>query len=301
MAKMIHPEGEKALAGGAARKNIIQCISSSASFTAEEITRAAPASQPSFFQLYVNNDRSKTEALLRRLNALGNIKAIFLTVDAAAAGKREADERVTADTSTTLPMSGMTSRNDKRGGGLGRLMGTFIDANLNWDDIAWLRTCTGIPIVIKGIQCAADAQLAMRYGVDGIVLSNHGGRNLDTSPPAILVLLELQRCCPEVFDAMEVHVDGGIRRGTDILKALCLGAKAVGVGRPFLYALNYGQEGVEHLFDILRDELEVAMRLVGITDLSQVHPGLVNTLDVDHLVPTSLGHPYARWRPKSNL
>lgn len=132
---------------------------------------------------------------------------------------------------------------------MGRLMGSYIDSSLNWTDLAWLRSCTDLPIVLKGVQTASDAKKAMEMGIEGVVLSNHGGRNLDTSPPAIFVLLELQRCCPEVFDAMEVFVDGGIRRGTDILKALCLGATAVGIGRHFLYSLIYGQEGVEHLID----------------------------------------------------
>ena len=200
---------------------------------------------------------------------------------------------------------------------MGRLMGSYVDATLTWRDLGWLRSCTDLPIVLKGIQTAADARMAMEVGVEGIVLSNHGGRSLDTSPPAISVLLELQRCCPDVFDAMEVYVDGGIRRGSDILKALCLGARAVGLGRPFLYAVNYGQEGVEYLIEskttshfsigktdtwtVLRDELETSMRMVGITDLSQVHPGLVNTLDVDHLIPQTLKHPYARWRPRARL
>ncbi|KAH0565837.1 hypothetical protein GP486_000759 [Trichoglossum hirsutum] len=116
-----------------------------------------------------------------------------------------------------------------------------------------------------------------------------------------MVLLELQKCCPEVFNAMEIFIDGGIRRGTDILKALCLGARAVGLGRPFLYALNYGQEGVEHLIEILRDELQTSMRMVGITDVAQAHPGLVSTADIDHLVPNGEGHPYATMRATAKL
>lgn len=99
--------------------------------------------------------------------------------------------------------------------------------------------------MVKGIQRSADAILAMRYGCQGLVLSNHGGRAVDTAPPAILTLLELQKNCPEVFGAMEVLVDGGFRRGSDVVKAICLGASAVGLGRPFLYALGYGQEGIE--------------------------------------------------------
>ncbi|SMY18833.1 unnamed protein product [Zymoseptoria tritici ST99CH_1A5] len=133
------------------------------------------------------------------------------------------------------------------------------------------------------------------------VSARQEGRNLDFSPPSILVLLELHKQCPEIFDQMEVYVDGGFRRGGDILKALCLGAKAVGMGRPFLFALNYGTEGAEHLVEILKDEMESAMKLLGIKDLSEVHPGLVNTSDVDHLVPSTSEHPYAKWRPKAKI
>lgn len=223
-------------------------VSTQASYPIEEIVASAP-SHPFFFQLYVNKDRSKTEALLAQIRRLPNIPAILVTVDAPVAGKREADERVRADTSIHSSMSGAQASNDKVGGGLGRIMGSYIDASLSWDDLSWLRRHWHGKIVLKGVQGAADAKQAIEAGVQGIVLSNHGGRSLDTSPPAILILLELQRCCPEVFDRLEVYVDGGVRRGTDILKALCLGATAVGIGRSFLYALNYGQEGVEHLVD----------------------------------------------------
>lgn len=191
-------------------------------------------------------------------------------MDAATAGKREADERVKADETLSSPMSGATVVNDMAGVGLGRIMGSYIDDRLNWDDLIWLRRVWSGKIVIKGVMGADDAKRAAAERVDGIVLryanvtclvefapflasnilrSNHGGRNLDTSPPSILVLLELQKRCPEVFDQFEVFVDGGFRRGTDILKALCLGATAVSIGRTFLYALNYGSEGVEHLID----------------------------------------------------
>ncbi|KAI9871141.1 MAG: hypothetical protein M1830_003277 [Pleopsidium flavum] len=248
LAKLVHPEGEKAIARGCLEKGIIQCVSTNASYPIEEILASAP-SHPFFFQLYVNKDRAKTEALLAQLRSLKNIAVIFVTVDAPVAGKREADERVRADETLSTPMSGSKAVNDKRGGGLGRIMGSYIDASLSWDDLAWLRRHWDGPMVLKGVQGAADAQRAMHEGLQGVVLSNHGGRSLDTSPPAILILLELQRCCPEVFERMEVYVDGGVRRGTDVLKALCLGATAVGIGRSFLYALNYGQDGVEHMID----------------------------------------------------
>lgn len=129
------------------------------------------------------------------------------------------------------------------------MMGSYIDQALTWDDLKWIRSLTKLPIILKGIQSAEDAKLAMQHNVDGIMVSNHGGRNLDFSPPAVLLLLELHKNCPEIFERMEVYVDGGIKRGGDILKALCLGARAVGIGRTFLYSLNYGTEGAEHLVE----------------------------------------------------
>jgi L-lactate dehydrogenase (cytochrome) len=115
-----------------------------------------------------------------------------------------------------------------------------------------------------------------------------------------MTLLECQMNCPSIFSQLEVLVDSGIRRGSDVLKCLCLGATAVGLGRPFLYASNYGQEGVEHLIDIIKTELMTAMALIGITDVTQCEPGLVSTLDLDHLVPRGEGHPYATGRRLEN-
>ncbi|KKY23884.1 putative mitochondrial cytochrome b2 [Phaeomoniella chlamydospora] len=248
MVKLIHPEGEKGIATACASKGIIQCISTNSSFPLTEICSEVP-DHPFFFQLYVNKDRPKSEALLQQINSLPNVKAIFVTCDAAMAGKREGDERVKADESVGVAMTDSKAKNDKKGGSYGRLMGGYIDNKLNWNDIAWLRKNTKLPLVLKGIMTAADAKLAAEYGLDGILLSNHGGRNLDTSPPAIITLLEIHKLFPEVLDQLEIFVDGGVRRGTDILKALCLGAKGVFLGRPFLFAAGYGQEGVEHLID----------------------------------------------------
>lgn len=250
------------------------------------------------FQLYVNKDRAKTEAVIANAVQLG-MRAIFITVDAAGRGKRESDERLRVDEIAINPITGESL--GKRGGGLTKTVGAYIDQALTWKDIEWVRSLTNLPIVLKGVQTAADAKLAMKYKVDGILLSNHGGRNLDYSPPSILLLLELHKQCPEIFDQMEIYIDGGFRRGGDMLKALCLGAKAIGMGRPFLFALGYGSEGAEHLVEILRDEMESAMKLIGIKDLSEVHPGLVNTSDVDHLVPDSEEHAYAKWRPKAKI
>jgi L-lactate dehydrogenase (cytochrome) len=295
----INPDAEKALARAAKSTGIIEILSTSASHPVEQIVKQAPG-YPFFFQLYVNKDRKKSEEVIGKANQLG-FKAIFVTVDAAGRGKRESDERLVVDEVVINPVTGQRAETDKKGGGLTRTMGTYIDQALTWQDLKWIRSLTDLPIVLKGITGAADAKLAMEHNVDGILLSNHGGRNLDYSPPAILILLEMHKACPEIFDRMEVYVDGGIRRGGDIIKALCLGAKAVGIGRTFLYSLTYGTEGAEHLVDILKDEMESVMKLLGIKDLSEVHPGLVNTSDVDHLVPSLPDHPYAKWRPKTRL
>ncbi|KAJ5368291.1 uncharacterized protein N7496_008051 [Penicillium cataractarum] len=293
MAKLIHPEGECAIARACESKGIMQGISNNSSYTMDELRTTAPSAS-FFFQLYVNRDREKSAALLRQCSENPNIKAIFVTVDAAWPGKREADERVKADESLSVPMSPSKAQNDKKGGGLGRVMAGFIDPGLTWEDLRWVREHTHKPVCLKGVMSADDALLALKAGMDGILLSNHGGRNLDTSPPSIITLLEIQKRCPEVLERMEVYVDSGIRRGTDILKAICLGATAVGMGRSMLFATNYGQEGVEHLVDIMQDELETAMRNVGITSLDEASPDLVHTGDVDPLVPASRAHPYAR-------
>lgn len=198
MAKMVHPEGELAMARGCAKYGVGQCvsilllfiycfgsdktkISTNASYSMTDITNCAP-DHPFFFQLYINKDRSASESLLRQGEECG-IKAIFVTVDAPVAGKREADERVkaeAADIPKPPPMSKAQATNDAKGGGLGRTMGRYIDASFEWEDLKWLRQSTKLPIVLKGIQTAEDALLAMEYGVDGIVVSNHGGRSLDT-------------------------------------------------------------------------------------------------------------------------
>lgn len=222
-------------------------VSSSAAYPLEDIVQEAP-DYPFLFQLYLNKEREKSKAALLKAQELG-IKAVFVTVDAAGRGKRESDERLKIDTEEliTNPITGEKAKLDRVGSGLTRLMGRYIDQGMTWKDLDWIRGVTNLPIILKGITCADDARIAMEYKVDGIMLSNHGGRNLDFAPPSILLLLELHRNCPEIFHKMEIYIDGGFRRGSDILKALCLGARAVGIGRTFLYSLHYGSEGVEHL------------------------------------------------------
>lgn len=172
----------------------IRQISTNASYPLEDIVASGLPGQPFFLQLYVNSDRKKTEDLLRSAKKLG-IRAIFVTVDAPVPGKREADERIAAENIASA-ISGAVAANDKKGGGLGRVMAKYIDSTLVWEDLAWIkRSSGGLPIVLKGIQTAADARKAVDYGVDGILLSNHGGRSLDTTQPTMLTLLEIHKVC----------------------------------------------------------------------------------------------------------
>ncbi|KAF2017490.1 cytochrome b2 [Aaosphaeria arxii CBS 175.79] len=299
MARLAHPDGECALARGSGNEGIVQCISSNASYPLSAIVKSGKKDQPFFLQLYVNSDRSKTAELLKKAAALG-IKGVFVTVDAPVPGKREADERIAAE-AVASAISGAVASNDKKGGGMGRLMAQYVEKSLIWKDIQWIKDVSGLPVVLKGVQSAADAILASEFGASGVMLSNHGGRSLDGAQPSILVLLELHRICPDIFDKLDIYIDGGFERGSDILKAIALGATAVGIGRPYLYSLTYGQEGVEHITQILKDELETSLRLCGLTDINQAHPGLINTQDIDHMVATSSAHPYIQWRPRAKM
>ncbi|KAI5868107.1 FMN-dependent dehydrogenase-domain-containing protein [Durotheca rogersii] len=299
MVRLAHPDGETVIAKGCSKSGIPHTISTNASYPMADITSCADTTF--FFQLYVNKDRAASEKLLKQAEQCG-MRAVFVTVDQPTPAKREADERVKADAVALTPTpNGAVATNDSRGGGLGRTMAGYIDSTTNWEDIKWLRSVTRLPIVLKGVQTAQDAIRAVEHGVDGLLIGNHGGRSLDTSTPAILVLLELQLNCPEIFKHIEVYIDGGIRRGTDIFKAVCLGAKAVGMGRPFLYAANYGPEGVEHLIEIMRDEFETTMRMMGCTDLSQLHPGLLNTWELSRMVPRLTDAPQHLRGPQSKL
>ena len=301
LAKLVHPDGEKAIARGCGNQNIIQAISNNASFPVNEIVSEMPENHPWIFQLYVNKDRAKTEAQLKSIMSLKpRVKAIMITIDAPVPGKREADERTKADPSISSPNSGTAAGNDSKGGGLGRIMGGYIDAGLNWNDVQDFRRIVGkdMPLFVKGVQTAADAKLALQSGLDGILISNHGGRSLDSTPPAVVTLLECHRFCPEIFGKLHVWVDGHVRRGTDIVKLLCLGASAIGIGRAALYAINYGDEGMSHLIEILRDEMETSMRLVGATKVEDLHPGLVHTgrLEAQGWIPNQeMGHAWVKW------
>ncbi|TWU77426.1 hypothetical protein ED733_006567 [Metarhizium rileyi] len=293
-------EGELALARGAGHSGIIHCISTPASYPHDEILEATP--QHAFFQLYVDKDRAKSARLLRHISANTKVKAIFVTVDLPVVSKREDDERARPDSTVSKKQQPYHAR-DQKGAGLARQSGSFIDPTVTWHDIPWIRKNTSLPLVIKGIQRWQDAQKALDLECQGIIVSNHGGRAADTAQPSIITLLEMHRNCAHVFTSMTVLVDGGFRRGSDILKAICLGASAVGIGRPFLYAVNYGTSGVEHAVAVLRDEIGTAMRLCGMTNLmDDAGPDFLNVSPVEHLVHRGT-HPYLRQipRPKSRL
>lgn len=266
LGKTVHPDGELEIARACKELGgVAQIVSTSASFSVADVVRAAaehPSASddpvPIFLQLYVDKHAPNTEALLHSLthpdssstpNNAPLIRGVFLTVDAPVPGKREADERVSVSASasaslspsTTTPMATqLTPTTDARGSALGRLMASYISPSLTWRrTLPWLRARLppDVPLIVKGVQTAREAVRAADAGADGIVLSNHGGRSLDTAPASVLVLLELQRCCPEVFDRVQVFVEGGVGRGTDVFKALCLGARGVGVGRGMLYGM----------------------------------------------------------------
>ena len=298
LGKLGHPEGEVVLTRAAKKHDVIQMIPTLASCSFDEIVDAKQGDQVQWLQLYVNKDRSITKKIVEHAEKRG-CKGLFITVDAPQLGRREKDMRTKFDDAGSDVQSGDDGVD--RSQGAARAISSFIDPALSWKDIPWFKSITKMPIVLKGVQCVEDALRAVEAGVDGIVLSNHGGRQLDTARSGIEVLAEVMPALRERGweKRIEVFVDGGVRRATDILKALCLGAKGIGIGRPFLFAMSsYGQDGVERAMQLLKDEMEMNMRLIGATCVEDLNPSLLDTrgLLAGHsgVVPTdSLGlHAY---------
>lgn len=254
MARLFDPAGEAGISSACALFGAMHIISNNASMTPEEIVAAGGPGQTFGFQLYLQNDRSESEAVLARINTIPAIRCIVLTVDEPVPGKHELGERGFGpydEVREKYPslVQGVYTPSTAVGVALPSPSGPASD--LEWSDtLQWLARHTSLPIIIKGVQTHEDAQIAATYAplVKGIILSNHGGRVLDTAPPAIHTLLEIRRYCPEVQQKLDIMVDGGIRRGTDVVKALCLGARAVGIGRPVLWGLGAGGvSGVERV------------------------------------------------------
>jgi 4-hydroxymandelate oxidase len=278
--RLAHPDGELAAARAAGAARTLMIVSTIATYSLEEIATAATG--PLWFQLYVYRDRGVTTDLVTRCEAAG-YRALVLTVDTPLLGRRERDVR----NRFTLP-PGVTKRNFDNvknaptqasrwtnDSSFSAYVHSLFDASLTWDAVSWLRSMTKLPVLLKGILTAEDAKRAVDCGVQGIVVSNHGGRQLDGAVATI-------RALPEIADAvqgrLEVLMDGGIRRGTDVLKALALGARAVFIGRPYLWGLAAdGEAGVSRVLGLLRSELELAMALSGRPAVASIDRTLVET------------------------
>ncbi|KAF5635278.1 L-lactate dehydrogenase (cytochrome) [Fusarium tjaetaba] len=280
LAMLTHPSAEIGLAKGLSASGSTISMPTLASYSLGEVVDALPQNHPFFFQLYIPRDSSALTKLLGEISR-ASPKAVIITVDLPVFSKREANERYEMRMVKEKGEPKVTKQNKQS-----RAASAAISPDVTWTQIQTIKRKLGIPIFVKGIQCAEDAMKAFESGCEGIYISNHGGRGIDTSQPALLTLAEINIKCPQLLSQMTIFIDGGIRRGTDVFKAICLGACGVCLGRPFFYALMYGEDGVHHLMNILRDELENVMQLCGIQRLSEAHPGLLNTKALVNMIDT---------------
>ncbi|VUC29252.1 unnamed protein product [Clonostachys rosea] len=246
-----HPDAELGLVKGAGAENILYIPSHYASKSIEEIGAAKKEGQVIFQQVYLDSNDTKTQIEFDRIKAAGS-KAIVFTVDSAADGNRHRAARFgvgSADSDYTL---------------------------ITWDYYHKIQNMTDLPIIIKGLGTVDDVKLAIEHKVPAVYLSNHGGRQLDTAQSTLETALEIFREDPEIFNKIDIFADGGVRYGADALKLLALGVKAVGLGRPFMYANVYGQEGVEKAAKILKHELAIDAGNAGVADLKKVDHTYVN-------------------------
>ncbi|MDP9003919.1 MAG: alpha-hydroxy-acid oxidizing protein [Verrucomicrobiota bacterium] len=263
-------EGEIATARAAKAAGTLFILSSLSNTAMEAVF--ANAASPRWFQLYIYKDRAITLELVKRAEAAG-AEAIVLTVDAPGLGTRERDSRNRFRLPDGLAVEnlaplGKGEMPDVPGSGLAAYVRENFKADLGFDDLDWLCSSTRLPVVVKGVCRGDDARRAAEHGAKALVVSNHGGRQLDTAPATCEVL-------PHIVDAAvdlcEIYVDGGIRRGSDVLKAIALGARAVLVGRPILWALTVaGEQGAVSVLEILRHELDEAMLLCGCTGIEDI-------------------------------
>ncbi|KAL0479558.1 (S)-2-hydroxy-acid oxidase [Acrasis kona] len=271
MQRMAHADGELATARAAASLKTIMCTSTLSTTKLEEIINQPEVADTGcmWYQLYILKDRDFTKTLVQRAEASG-FKALVVTVDAPRLGNRESDHRNKFSLPDGLSLANLMDDLKKNGEGqttsaLNHYFKNQIDASLTWDDLDWLRGITSLPIIAKGVITPEDAIKAHEKGCAGIVVSNHGARQLDTAISTIEALPAISHALKSINSTCDIFVDGGIRRGTDILKALCLGAKAVLVGRPVLWGLAVnGEQGVKEVLTILKKEFELACMLCGI-------------------------------------
>src|SRR5687768_1895239 len=263
--RIAHPDGEPGLARAALAAGTVYCLSSLASMRPRELADAVPDALR-WFQLYWSRDRGFTRDLVAEAAETG-FGALVLTVDLPAAGPRERDLRSGFNLPDGLPMPNLprTLVGDEY---FHDTLGELVDTSLTWRDLEWLRAECSLPLVVKGVLTAEDALLACEHGAAGIVVSNHGGRQLDGVPATLDAL-------PEVVDAAgdraEILIDGGIRRGTDVAKAIALGARAVLVGRPVLWGLaTAGEDGVRRVLELLGAEVALTLTLLGCASPAEV-------------------------------
>lgn len=272
--RLAHPEGERASAIAALAMKTGFVLSTSASVTLEEVAAlahaAGAATAPLWFQLYIQPDRDFTAALVRRAEAAG-YGALVLTVDAPVQGVRNREQRAgPASLPPAVNLQGMRELPPQvaRAGSSPVFGSALAQTAPTWTDVRWLKSLTRLPLLLKGVLAARDAECAIEHGADGLIVSNHGGRALDTLPAT---LDALPAVAAAVRGRVPLLLDGGVRRGTDVLKALALGARAVLVGRPYIHALAAaGTPGVVHVLHLLRTELEVAMALSGCRTLADI-------------------------------
>ncbi len=274
--RMAHPDGELATARAAGTAGTAMVLSTLSTTGMEEVLQAATG--PVWFQLYVYRDREATRALVQRAERAG-CTAIVLTADAQVWGRREQDvrnrfrlpeglaiENLTASGKGELPREAADS-------GLAVYATSLFDPALSWQDLDWLCSTTPLPVLVKGVVRGDDARRTIDHGAAGVVVSNHGGRQLDGAPATIEVL---PRIAESLGGAGEILLDGGVRRGTDVIKALALGARAVAVGRPVLWGLAWaGERGVARVLEMLRAEIDLALGLCGCSSLEELTPELV--------------------------
>jgi 4-hydroxymandelate oxidase len=257
--RMAHPEGEVAAARAAAAAGTIMCLSSFTTSTPADVAEAA-SDAPQWFQLYWHPDRGVTKQMLDQARESG-FSAVVLMVDLPVLGPRERDLRTGFELHPDYRMEVYASALGDLGVLTPAMAAQNVDPSLTWRDLEWLHENVGLPVIAKGILTAEDAVLAADHGCDAVVVSNHGGRQLDRAVASLDALPEVAEA---VGDRVEVLMDGGIRRGTDVAIALALGARAVLVGRPVIWGLAArGADGVQHVLELLRDELLVALALLG--------------------------------------
>ncbi len=272
--RLADPEGELSTAKAAARAGIVMTLSTLSSFTPAELAAAAPGAAQ-WFQLYWSRDRGFTQELVQSAAEAG-FSALMLTVDLPAAGRRERDVRAGFALPEDLPLPNLPIALQREG--FHAALRAAVDDTLTWRDLEWLHSVSELPLVVKGILTAEDALLAAEHGVAAVVVSNHGGRQLDGVPATLDVLPEVVEA---VGERVEVLLDGGIRRGVDVLKALALGARATLSGRAVLWGLAAdGEAGVARVLELLRREIELGLALLGCPSPADVTRGHVRRVTI---------------------